>query len=274
VFVATYAIGFIGAGNMAEALCRGLLSAKIVRPERIVASDISEPRRRLFASELGVKAVGDNVLVAREAEVVVLAVKPQHMDGVLAEIGPWLGPEKLVLSIAAGVKLARIESRAKAGCRVVRAMPNAPVLVGKGVAAVCRGTKATAEDLETASRLLRCAAEVVTVEESAMDAVTALSGSGPAYCFYLVEAMIEAAVAEGLSRSLAEKLAAQTLLGAGQLLVQSGASPAELRAKVTSPGGTTEAAIRAMEQAGVREGLIAAVRRAAARSRELSDAGG
>jgi pyrroline-5-carboxylate reductase len=231
---------------------------------------VSEQRRRVFARDLGVEAVDDNPSVATRAQTIILAVKPQQMDSVLRQIGPSLAGDKLVISIAAGVKTSRIEAAAPSGCRVARVMPNTPMLVGKGMAAICAGANATRDDLEHASEIFRCAAEVVTVDEAAMDAVTAVSGSGPAYCFYLAEAMAEAGVAEGLDRPLAEKLAAATLRGAGELLFASGESAAELRRKVTSPGGTTEAAIRTMDKSGVREALIEAVRNAARRSRELS----
>ncbi len=270
--MADYELGFIGAGNMAEALCKGVLSAQLIAAKKIIAGDVSEQRRRVFTRDLGVQAVNDNLLVATRAQTIVLAVKPQQMDGVLQQIGKSLTSDKLVISIAAGVKISRIEGAAAPGCRVVRVMPNTPMLVGKGMAAICGGAKATKDDVETASQIFRCAAEVVTVDEAAMDAVTAVSGSGPAYFFYLVEAMTEAGVAEGLPRPLAERLAAGTLRGAGELLFKSEHSAAELRRKVTSPGGTTEAAIRSMEKSGVREALIEAVRAAAKRSMELSGA--
>jgi len=263
-------LGFIGAGNMAEALCRGVISAGLFPAERIAAGDPSEARRRLFAETLGVHALDDNAAVVNGSPTVVLAVKPQAMDDVLAEIGPLLGPERLVISIAAGVRIARIEAACRPGCRVVRVMPNTPLLVSAGMSALAAGTHAGADDLEAAARLFRCAGEAVFVDETALDAVTAVSGSGPAYFFYLVEAMIEAGVAEGLERDLAAKLAARTLLGAGQLLAESPHEAAELRRRVTSPGGTTEAAVGVMREKGVREALVAAVRRAAERSRELA----
>jgi len=263
-------LGFIGAGNMAEALCRGVISAGLFPAERIAAGDPSEARRRLFAETLGVHALDDNAAVVNGSPTVVLAVKPQAMDDVLAEIGPLLGPERRVISIAAGVRIGRIESACRPGCRVVRTMPNTPLLVGAGMSALAAGTHATSDDLEAAARLFRCAGEAVIVDEAALDAVTAVSGSGPAYFFYLVEAMTEAGVAEGLERDLAAKLAAQTLLGAGRLLVESPHDAAELRRRVTSPGGTTEAALGVMREKGVREALVAAVRRAAERSRELA----
>jgi pyrroline-5-carboxylate reductase len=265
-----YLIGFVGAGNMAEALCRGVISAGLVPPGRIVASDLSEARRKLFQEGLGVEAVSSNLTVAREAATLVLAVKPQHMEGVLAEIGSVLGSGKLVISIAAGVKIARIEAAAQPGCRVIRCMPNTPMLVGKGMAALAAGRNAAEEDMAFAERLFRCAAEVIAVKEENLDAVTAVSGSGPAYFFYLVEAMTAAGVAEGLDRPLAAKLAAQTLLGAGHLAAASSDSAEELRRKVTSPGGTTEAAVRVLDGAQVKNAIVDAVRAAARRSQELS----
>ena len=266
--MSSYDLGFIGAGNMAEALCRGILAAKLLPASRIAASDISGARREVFG-RLGVTAVADNLLTAKESDIVLLAVKPQDVDGVLREVAAQLGPRKLVISIAAGIKTAKIE-KACAGCRVVRAMPNTPMLVGEGMTALCAGTGARPEDMETAARIFRAGGRVVTVDEAAMNIVTALSGTGPGYFFYFVEAMIEAGVAEGLTRPLAETLVSQTLLGAGRLLAKSGESAAELRRKVTSPGGTTEAAVRLMDEGRVRETLIAAVRRAAQRAGEMS----
>ena len=259
---------FIGAGNMAEALCRGILKAGLFAPERIAACDPSEERRRLFADELGVAASAENDLAG--AGTVILAVKPQTMPDILAEVGGALTPEQLVVTIAAGVRTSQIEAACADGCRVVRVMPNTPMLAGVGMSALCKGARATDDDLETALALFRCAGEAVVVDEPAMDAVTALSGSGPAYFFYLVEAMTDAGIAEGLDRPLAAQLAAQTLLGAGALLAQSDDDAAALRRKVTSPGGTTEAAVGVLDDAGVKESLVRAVRRAAERSRELS----
>jgi len=263
-------IGFIGAGNMAEALCRGILNARLAPPERVIAADIQEARRRLFAEQLRVRVSGDNLAVARASDIVILAIKPQTFADVVPPIGHVLNGTKLVVSILAGVRTRRIERACAPGARVVRAMPNTPMLVGAGITALCRGANASGEDLEKAAAIFRAAGQVVFAEEAQMDAVTAVSGSGPAYFFYLVEAMMEAGVAEGLSAKTAATLAGQTLLGAGKLLVASGESAAALRAKVTSPGGTTQAAIEHLDREGVRERIIAAVRRAAARSRELA----
>jgi pyrroline-5-carboxylate reductase len=263
-------IGFLGAGNMAEALCRGMLRAKLLPPERIIAADVKEERRRLFADQLGVKATADNLEAVRAAEIVVLAVKPQSFDVVMSPLGRAIDRTKLLISILAGVRTVRLEKACAPGARVIRAMPNAPVLVGAGMTALSPGAGARPEDLETAAAIFRAAGRVITVAEAQMDAVTAVSGSGPAYCFYLVEAMTEAGIAEGLAPADAALLAGQTLYGAGRLLMESGESAAALRAKVTSPGGTTQAAIEHMQKDGVKEALVAAVRRAAARSRELA----
>ena len=262
-------LGLVGAGNMAEALCRAVLKARVVPADRIMASDVSQARRDLFGEELAVPAVDDNKAVIAESDVVVLAVKPQQMAAVLHEVGPRFKESHLVITIAAGVRSATIESAAAVKCRVVRVMPNTPMLIGEGMAALCRGAHATEEDLETASVIFRAAGRAVTVEEGMMDAVTAVSGSGPAYIFYFVEAMIEAGIAEGLAPDTAALLAKQTALGAGRLLMESDDPPEELRRKVTSPGGTTQAAIRQMASDGVKEAIVRAARAAAARSREL-----
>jgi len=262
-------IGFIGAGNMAEALCRGILRSGLVAPDAVCASDISEARRGFFRSELRVEAISDNKALAARSDIVILAVKPQQMPEVLDQIGSCLTGAHIAITIAAGVRTGRIESAARAPVRVVRVMPNTPMLVGCGMAALCAGRHATREDLDIAAEIFLSAADVVFVEESMMDAVTALSGSGPAYFFFFVEALIDAGVAEGLTPEVAARLARQTCLGAGQMLVESEEAPAELRRKVTSPGGTTEAALKQMAMDAVKEDIVRAVRAAAARSREL-----
>lgn len=266
----TNGLAFIGAGNMAEALCRGILSAGLIQSSKIIASDISEERRTLFRGELGAIITSDNREAIKRADTVVLAVKPQMMDAVLAGVGDLLTPDRLIISIAAGIKAERIEKAGNPGCRVARAMPNTPLLVGCGMTAICAGSNASPEDMDMAEALFRCAGKVVHVEEAQMDAVIAVSGSGPAYFFYMAEAMIEAGIAEGLNPDLAAMMAAQTMLGAGKLLSESKDSAAELRRKVTSPNGTTEAAVKILDQAGVAEAITRAARRAAERSRELA----
>jgi len=232
-------VAFIGAGNMGEALIRGLLGAKMVPPSRIIAADVRAERREFFMSSFGVQAVDDNVEAVKAADIVLLAVKPQQMSELLAGLKPVMSGAKLMISIAAGVTTARIEQELGGQARVVRVMPNTPALVGAGAAALAKGAYATNNDLVSAESILGAVGIVVRVEEKLMDAVTALSGSGPAYIFYVTEALIRAGVAAGLDEALAKKLAIQTVFGAAKLLVESGEEPESLRRKVTSPGGTT-----------------------------------
>ena len=262
-------IGFIGTGKMATALALGLVRAGVFEAGRIAGSDKHPDARKAFATAVGATEVAENASLVAQSDIVVLAVKPQNLDEMLKEVGGTFTADQLVISIAAGVTTARIEALLPAGCRVVRAMPNTPMLVGEGAAAVCRGAHATEDDLATARRLFEAAAKVIAVDENLIDAVTAVSGSGPAYFFYFLEALVAGGVAEGLAREQATELAVQTMRGAAKLLELSDRSAEELRADVTSPGGTTQAAIESMEAAGVGRGITAAVAAAAARSREL-----
>ena len=267
--MAKHELGFVGAGNMAEAMLRGVTAGKFLPPEAVIASEPRAERREALARELGVACTADN-RAAAACPRVVLAVKPQMMAAVLEEIAPAISADALVISIAAGVKASWIDQRLGGKGRIVRVMPNTPMLVGAGVSAVAAGPRATADDLDWTCRMLAAGGgSAVVVEESMMDAVTAVSGSGPAYFFYLVEAMIAAGVAEGLSPDVAAKLARETCLGAGKLLVDGGEAPEVLRARVTSPNGTTQRAIETLDAAGVKDKLVAAFRAAAERSREL-----
>lgn len=265
-------LGFIGAGNMAEAIARGVIEARLIPAQRIAASDPVSSRRELFAS-LGATATDKNKQVLETSDLIVLAVKPQVLDAALTDLRAAARPEHLFISICAGVPTRRIEHLLPAATRVVRVMPNTPMLVGEGAAALSRGAHATAEDLDRACRLFATAAKVVVPldDEGLLDAVTALSGSGPAYVFYLVERMVAAAAAAGMDPRDALKLATQTVAGAAALLQKSGESPERLRRKVTSPGGTTQAAIEHLEAHGVGAILEAAVCRAVERSRELGE---
>jgi len=262
-------IGFIGAGNMATALAGGLLAARVADPEKIYASDIDEERRKLFARTTSANVCSDSSAVVREADVVVLAVKPRQIEEVLTEIGSALEERHLVISIAAGITTEYVEKFVRKGVRLIRAMPNTPMLVGAGAVGLCRGKWATDADLALARSIFESSAVVVAVDEKDMDAVTALSGSGPAYFFYLAEAMIRAGVELGLNKEDAAALAAQTALGAGKMLAESDRPPEELRRRVTSPGGTTEAAIKWLEGAGIADSVVEAVKAAARRSEEL-----
>lgn len=264
-------LAIIGAGNMAEAIARGILRAKLLSESEIIASDVSEARRNLFLNELGIRAVTENAVAVREARTILLSVKPQQMAAVLGDVGRNVSADALFVSIAAGVSSASIERHLGQGpdWRVVRTMPNTPMLVGEGMVAISAGRHATADDLARARRLFEAAATVVDLPEDKLDAVTALSGSGPAYFFFLVEQMIRAGVELGLTREQAHTLATRTALGAAKMLTTSTDSPEELRRKVTSPNGTTQAAIETMQARGVPDGIVAAVLRAAARSKEL-----
>ena len=263
-------IAFLGAGNMGEALIRGLLAAKTVAPLQIVATDVRPERLDDLAKSFGIRTIGDNVRAVADADIVLLAVKPQQMSAVLAPLKSVTSDHRLFVSIAAGVTTARIESELGGKAHVVRVMPNTPALVGAGAAALAKGAYATDEDLATAEAILGAVGITVRIEEKFIDAVTALSGSGPAYVFYVTEAMIMAGVATGLDEALARKLAIQTVYGAAKLLVESGEEPESLRRKVTSPGGTTEAALKVMSERKLAEIFAEAIQAAERRSRELS----
>lgn len=266
-----YELGVIGAGNMAEAIVRGVLRGGVFEARRVIAADPAPQRRALFERELGARVTDDNAEAARSAGTILLSVKPQHMAGVLAALGQALRPQTLVISIAAGVSSAKIAEGLNPAVpwRIVRTMPNTPMLVGEGMVAIARGAHATDADLAHTRRIFESAASVVEVDEEKINAVTAVSGSGPAYFFYLVEQMVRAGVELGLAPEKALLMASKTALGAARMLMTSGDSPQELRRKVTSPGGTTQAAIETMQARGVDEAIVAALKRACERGREL-----
>ena len=261
--------GFIGAGNMAEAIVKGLVRAG--KPaSSIVVSDVRSERLELFSS-LGCAAFQSNLQAAQRAEVLVLSVKPQVMPDVLAELKEAVDEETLIVSIAAGVASSTIEAAFDMAVRVVRVMPNTPLLVGMGVSAIVPGKNARPDDADMVGEMFAASGRVVLLKDEAlMDAVTAVSGSGPAYVFYLAEAILEAAVKEGLPEEVAEVLVRDTVRGAGELLSkEKEIPPPELRRLVTSPGGTTQAAAEILDEAGAKALWVRAVRRAAERSKEL-----
>lgn len=262
-------IGFIGAGKMATALANGFHQAGLVAADAIWASDPAEPARRHFAQTTGGTAVAENAEVAGQCQVLFLAVKPQHMQPVLAELARQISREHLVVSIAAGVKLNTLHSGLGDGPRLVRVMPNTPALVQAGASAYALGPGATEQDAQLVGRLLDCVGRSYQVDESLLDAVTGLSGSGPAFVYAVIEALSDGGVLMGLPRQIATELAAQTVYGAAHMVLTTGEHPATLRDQVTSPGGTTIAGIAALEQAGLRAALIEAVQAATERSREL-----
>ena len=261
------ALAILGGGKIGEALLSGLLRGERTAADVLVAEKHAE-RAAYLADTYGVKTV-DSVAAVAAARTLLLAVKPQDIDTLLREIAAEVTPEHVVVSVAAGVTTAHIESLLTAGVPVVRCMPNTPALVDQAMTAVSGGTAADEEHLALAESLLGAVGRVVRVPESQLDAVTALSGSGPAYFFYLVEAMIDAGILLGLPRALAAELIVQTAIGSAVMLRDSGEHPVQLREAVTSPGGTTIAAIRELEVHGVRAALLAAIEAAAVRSREL-----
>jgi pyrroline-5-carboxylate reductase len=261
-------LAVIGAGNMAQAIVGGALRARALKPRQVVAADVAPERREFFKDRLKVRAIADNAAAVRGAAVVLMSVKPQTMAEALDSIAAALSGDALIISIAAGVPTRAIESRLGPTARVVRAMPNTPMLIGQGIVALASGSRATPADLATAQRLFSATALVVRVPEELMDAVTAVSGSGPAYIFYLVEQMTRAGIELGLAPDIAKKLATVTAAGAGAMLIGD-EDPAELRRRVTSPGGTTQAAIELMESRGLDKIVRDAIAAAEKRGKEL-----
>ena len=264
-------IAILGTGKMGEALVAGLVSSGWRTPEQIVAADRRPERREEISSRYGVETTGANAEAVAGAELVVIAVKPQDMEALLTEIGGLVTADQTVLSIAAAIPTAAIERQLAAPAPVVRAMPNTPATVHEGMAGITAGAHASEEHLRRAEELLAHVGRTVRVAESYMDAVTAVSGSGPAYFALLAESMIEAGILLGLSREISTELVVQTMLGTAKLLRDGKMHPVELRESVTSPGGTTIAAIRELEQAGVRAAFLNAIQAAMNRSKELAD---
>ena len=262
-------IVFIGAGNMAEAIVTGIVGKQVVAAGDICVADISEVRLQHFVEKYGVGTSLHNATAVAQADTVVLSVKPQVFPEVWPEVEAALKPDALVISIMAGIPSAKITGESP--IRVVRVMPNTPALVGEGAAGIAAGEFATDADLQIAEDLMGAVGTAVVVEEEEIDAVTALSGSGPAYVFYLLESMLEAAGQMGLESEISRELALATVIGAAKLMQETGEEADELREKVTSKGGTTEAAIHAMENQNVKESIIAALLVAQARSRELAN---
>ncbi len=263
-------IACLGAGNMAEALVSGLVAGGVCPAQRITVTDVRSERLDFFSERFGVSGTSDNAIAVRGADIVLFAVKPQVMAEVVGSVRSDISSGVLSVSIAAGIPCRRFEEWLGGQARVVRAMPNTPALAGMGATAICAGTFAEPEDLDVAETLLSSVGLVVRVKEPLMDAVTALSGSGPAYVFYVLEAMIEAATELGLAPDTARQLAMATVGGAAKLMDQTGLPADELRRRVTSKGGTTEAAIRTLDAAGVKAAIMQALRAAHQRSRELA----
>lgn len=260
-------LAMVGVGSMGEALLAGWLSSGVVAPDEVGIVQRTPERAAQLQEAYGVAAV--ELAEAASAETLVLSVKPYQMPTVLAQLAPVLGTDTLVVSVAAGVTLGDLEA-ALPGAAVVRVMPNTPSLVGQGMAGIIAGSAADAAHTGRVVDLMRAVGRAVVIEEKSLDALTALSGSGPAYLFYVAEAMIEAGVHQGLPRAQATELVNQTFLGAAAMLDGAGESATVLRERVTSPGGTTAAALRSLDDHGVRSGVLAAVEACATRSAEMS----
>jgi len=268
----TRTLGFLGAGNMAGALIKGLLHAHAVEPSRIVASDMKPERLKQLETTHGIRTTTDNHELVRQVDVLVLAVKPQVVDKVLTALDGDVKPGTLVISVAAGVPIAAIEARLPAGSHVVRSMPNTPATALAGATAISAGTHATEDDMRIAHALFEAVGRVVTLDESQLDAVTGLSGSGPAYVMLMIEALADGGVKVGLHRDTALLLSAQTVYGSAKLLLETGEHPGRLKDMVTSPGGTAIAGLHTLESGGLRRTLIDAVETATLRSAALGEA--
>ena len=262
-------VGFVGGGNMGEALIRGLVESNLVPADAIAVADVRAERTRQLADQYGVRALAGNAALVSGTDVVILAVKPQIMASVLREALPALVNRPLLISLAAGVSTATIQSVLGKYPRLIRVMPNTPALVLRGVTAIARTPGLDVEDLETAQEIFAAVGKVVVLDEDHMDAVTGLSGSGPAYVAIVIESLADGGVKMGLDRATAMTLATQTVLGAATLLAETGLHPGALKDMVSSPGGTTIAGIAALEEGGIRTTFIRAVERATLRSREL-----
>jgi pyrroline-5-carboxylate reductase len=263
-------IGLMGAGRMATALARGLVRAKMLPADAIVATDPSEEARRAFAGEVPGAVLEPNIVAqVAQTDVVFLAVKPQQIDAALASLRDALRADALVVSIAAGVTIQRIADALPTGQRIVRVMPNTPCLIGQGASGYSLGKHATASDGKLVATLLSAVGAAFEVPEGLLDAVTGLSGSGPAFVYSMIEALAEGGAAAGLPAELAAELAARTAAGAAEMVLQTGETPAVLRGRVTSPGGTTVAGLAVLTERGFKDAIVEAVQAAARRSAEL-----
>lgn len=264
-------IAFVGGGNIAESLLASLLRKGLIGPERLTVSDPLASRRELLGRNFGVAVTADNQAAVRGADIVVLCVEPQVLDEVLTEVAPSLGSNPLTISVAAGYPLSRMRHHLPAATRLIRAMPNTPSTIGEGVTAMSLAPDMSSADRETARQLFESVGIAVVVEERLLDAVTGLSGSGPAYVFAMIEALADGGVLAGLPRPTAQRLAAQTVAGAAGMVLEQGEHPAVLKDRVASPGGTTIAGLNQLERGRLRATLISAVEAATQRSKELGN---
>lgn len=262
-------ITFIGAGNMGEALIKGILKRGLFSPEDITATDIRRERLEYIKQEAGINISQDNRSAIKKVGIIVLCSKPQVITRVVKEISNFIKEDAVVISITAGITTGYLEQGLGTRAKIVRVMPNTPALINQGVSAISLGRYATDEEEDLARQIFGAVGEVVVVKEELMDSVTAISGSGPAYIFMLIEALIEAGIGAGLSKEVAGILSSQMVLGAARMVIETGEDPVILRQKVTSPGGTTEAALRTLSQREWKSSLLEAVNEATRRSKEL-----
>lgn len=261
--------GFIGAGNMAEALMKGIISAGVAKPEEIIASEIVPERRDYVTKTLGVTVIADGAEVVREAKIIILAVKPNTVGPLLDELKPLFTNEHLLISIAAGIKISFIEAHLNWGVKVVRVMPNQPCMVGASASGYALGKSAKKEDKDMVQKVLESVGVAFAMDEKQLDAVTGLSGSGPAYIYLVIEALSDGGVLAGLPRDVSTVLAAQTVFGAAKTVLETKGHPAQFKDIVASPAGTTIEGLKVLEEAAVRGAFINAVEAATKRSIEL-----
>lgn len=264
-----FKLGFIGTGNMAGAMIGGILRAGLLNPEEIGGADILESSRAAVQKKYGICTLADNRELAQNSRMLVLSLKPQFYAGTIEEIRDCIRDGQVILTIAPGVNLKWLESAFGCGTKIIRAMPNTPAMVGEGMTAVCRSKFTEDTDMETAMRYLNAFGKAEEVPEHLMDAVTAISGSSPAYVFLFIEAMADAGVAGGMPRDQAYRFAAQAVLGSARMVLETGEHPAVLKDKVCSPGGTTIEAVRVLEKAGMRSAVIEAVKACAEKSEKM-----
>lgn len=266
-------VGFVGGGNMGEALIKGILSASLLQPDRVHVYDVIQPRLDYLKAHYGVAVCTSVAKLTAACQVIVIAVKPQNISEVLDQLGAQCTHNPLIISIAAGVTIATLSKRLPPEIPVIRVMPNTPALVLAGASALARRDGVSNEQMELAMTLFRAVGKAIEIDEKLMDAVTGLSGSGPAYVLLLIEAMIDGGVLMGIPRPTARELTVQTFLGAAQMLQETGKHPAELKDMITSPGGTTVRGLQVLEENSVRGALMGAVETATVRSKELGRTG-
>lgn len=262
-------LGLIGVGNMGTALLKGVLSSNTIDKEKTIIYDVREEVIKNRIQEFNVKAVSSNTELIQQVKFIIIAVKPQNIDSVLEEIGPQLSEDQILISIAAGVTLDYIKKFISKNIGLIRVMPNTPALVGEGASAIAHNKTVTENDLKYVKKILTSVGKVVELEEKHIDAVTGLSGSGPAYVFIIIEALADGGVKMGLPRDIALKLAAQTVLGSAKMVIETGIHPGELKDMVASPGGTTITALHEIEKGKLRATLISAVEAATLKSKSL-----